>query len=234
VLALALVLWVGLPGEARAQQPDVRARLVARGLPSDLVDGVVSVATDATARGLPSGPLADKALEGWAKHAPQQRILAVVQQFAGRMGEARLAVQGAGMASPPGEVITAAAEALGRGMSAAQLGSIVGAEGRSGQLAPGLRVAAALTAQGMRMDQAVAVVTGAMRRGRSSDQILDMPSIMRAMQTQGLDAPEIGRRMLSGGGEDHGEGEMGGHRPPPPRRPGERPEGRMSSELRPR
>ena len=224
---LALALCAAIAGSARAQQPGVRARLAARGLPAGLVDGVAAVASEAASRGLPTDPLADKALEGWAKHAPPERILSVVQQFAGRMGEARQAVQSAGVTSPQGEVITAAAEALGRGMNAAQLGSIVRAEHGSGQLAPGLRVTAALSAQGMRMDQAVQVVTGAMRRGRSSDQILDMPSIMRAMQTQGLDAPEIGRRMLSG--DDHGEGEMGGHRPPPPRPQGERPDGRMSS-----
>jgi hypothetical protein len=229
VLSLAVALCVGVPVGATAQQADVRANLAARGLPPALVDGVVAIVTDAASQGLPTVPLADKALEGWAKRAEPQRILQVVQQFAGRMGEARLAVRAAGMASPPGDVITAAAEALGRGMNAGQLGSIVRVNRQGGRLAPGLRVAAALSAQGMRMDQAVAVVSGAMRRGRSSDQILDMPSIMRAMQAQGFDAPEIGRRMTSGDG-DHGEGEMGGHMPPPPHRTGgDGPEGSVSS-----
>jgi len=199
---------------ARAQQGDVRAQLTSRGLPAELVDGVAAVAADAAARGLPTAPLADKALEGWAKRVPSARIVSVVQQFAGRMVEARDAVRTAGAATPSGDMVTAAAEAMNRGMSAAQVGDVVRAAPASPSAAPSLRVAAALSAQGMQMEQAVTVVARAMHDGRAVEQILDLPSTMRAWQAQGMAPPEIGRRMLAGAPGGPGmRGPGGGLRP---------------------
>jgi hypothetical protein len=214
---------------ARAQQGELRTQLTARGLPADLVDGVAAVAADAAARGLPTAPLADKALEGWAKRVPSARIVSVVQQFAGRMVEARDAVRTAGAATPSGDVVAAAAEAMNRGMSAAQVGDVVRAAPASPSAAPSLRVAAALSAQGMQMEQAVSVVARAMHDGRAVEQILDLPSTMRAWQAQGMAPPEIGRRMLAGAPGGSGMRGPGGLRPegapggpgagPPPGRP---------------
>jgi hypothetical protein len=196
VLVAALVV----PGALAAQQAGVRARLLARGLPVALADGAASVAADATARGLPVAPLEAKALEGWAKQVPAARILAALQQFVGRMGEAREAVRGGGLASPPGEVIAAAAEAIGRGIVAAQISQVVRAAPQPGLVAPGLLVAAALMGQGLGSDVAVRVVAEALRHGESAAQLLDIPSAVRAMQSQGLSGPEIGRRMIEGAG----------------------------------
>jgi hypothetical protein len=60
------------------------------------------------------------------------------------------------------------------------------------------------------MDQAVSVVSAAMRDGRSTDQILNMPSAMRAMQAQGMAPTEIGRELMEGGGPGHGGQGRGG------------------------
>jgi len=214
---------------ARAQQGDLRAQLTSRGLSVELVDGVAAIAADAAARGLPTAPLADKALEGWAKRVPSARIVSVVQQFAGRMVEARDAVRTAGAATPSGDMVTAAAEAMNRGMSAAQVGEVVRAAPAAPSAAPSLRVAAALSAQGMQMEQAVTVVARAMHDGRAVQQILDLPSTMRAWQAQGMAPPEIGRRMLAGAPSGPGMRGPGGPRPegaprgpgagPPPGRP---------------
>lgn len=218
--AAAGLLLVVAAGAARAQH-DVRAQLSARGLPADLVDGVVAVAAEASLRGLPTGPIADKALEGWAKRAPAPRILTVVQGFSARMGEAQTAVRGAGVVQPPGDVIAAAAEAMGRGMSTTQVVDVVRAGSAPADAAPALHVATALSAQGMSMDQAVTVVSTAMRDGRPADQILDMPSVMRTMQARGMAPPEIGRQLMQGGGGPHRGGpgpgmggSPGGQRPP--------------------
>ena len=201
--AVAGLLFAIGAGVARAQQ-DVRAQLTARGLPADLADGVASVATDAAARGLPTGPIVDKALEGWAKRAPAPRILTVVQGFGARLGDAQLAVRTAGVATPPGDVIAAAAEAMGRGMTASQVEDVVRAGPSAASVAPALRVASALSAQGMQMSQAVIVVSSAVRDGRTSEQILDMPSAMRAMQAQGTPPADIGRQLMQGGGPGRG------------------------------
>ncbi len=217
----AALLLLAAGATAAQAQTDVRARLEARGLPPDLVSGVSAVATDAAARGLPAGPIADKALEGWAKRAPAERILAVVQAFTRRMGDAQGAVRGAGIDSPRGDVIAAAADAMGRGMTTAQVTTVVRAGPAGADAASALHVAAALSSQGMGMDQAVNVVAAAMRDGRSTDQILDMPSVMRTMQAQGMPVPEIGRQLMEGGGRPgQGGPGMGGSGPMGPRPPG--------------
>jgi hypothetical protein len=203
---------------------DVRGQLAARGLPPSLVEGVAAVVADATARGLPAAPLADKALEGWAKHVPPERILAAVRQYADRMTAGRDALHGIGVTLPPGEIVAAAAEALARGMSGAQVAEVAQAAGNGPAAAPGLRVAAALAAQGMAAPQAVQVVATALQQGQTATQLLDYPSAMRAMMAQGMTPPEIGQRMLRGPGPGGmmgpGGAGPGGQPPPQPGRPG--------------
>jgi hypothetical protein len=209
----AAVLATLPPGRLAAQ--DVRARLEARGLPADLVQQVTLIAADATAQGLPTAPLADKAIEGFAKQIPAPRIIAAVRQFSARMLDARSAVHDAGVAAPPGDMVTAAAEAMGRGFQASDVGHVVRAAPRAELAASGLTVAAALTAQGMTTPRAVEVVTSALKGGNSSAQILDLPSAVRAMQSNGLTADEAGQQMLRGGppgdgGRSGGPGPNGG------------------------
>jgi hypothetical protein len=226
------------PDALGAQEVAVRSRLAARGLPADLVRDVAAVADDAAAHGLPGAAVADKAIEGWAKHVAAARILSAVQQYAGRLGDAHAALGRSGLAEPGAAIVVAAAEAMGRGLGAAEVGTVVRAARAPAAIAPGLTVAAALTAQGLAAAQAVSVVAGAMHRGRSVDQLLDIPSMARQMRSEGLDPEEIGKRMLrgDGGGDDRGTrpgatpgGEVGGHRPPgmPPGVPnqGEKPAG---------
>lgn len=197
-LAAAPALW--------AQQADLRTRLAARGLPAGLTDEVVAIAADAVAQGLPADPLADKAIEGFAKHVPPPRIVAALRQFSVRMLQARGAVREAGVSAPPGDLIAAAAEAMQRGLESAQVGTVVRAAPERALAAPALTVTAALAAQGMASDQAVLVVADAMRAGRTMAQILDLPAVARAMQAQGMTPAEAGRRMLRGAGPPPGEG----------------------------
>jgi hypothetical protein len=94
---------------------------------------------------------------------------------------------------------------MGRGISGLQVVEVVRAAPQPQQAAPGLRVAAALTAQGLAADRAVGIVAGALRSGRTTAQILDLPSVMRTMQSQGMSGEDIGQRMLrEGEGPGHG------------------------------
>ena len=200
-----------LAGALRAQDP-VRARLEARGLPADLVDQVTAIAAEATAQGLPADPLAGKAIEGFAKQVPPARIVAAVREYGNRMQQGRDAVRGAGIAAPTSEVITAAADAMGRGLRNEEINSMVRAARGPDRLSSGLTVAAALTAQGMPPQRAVAVVNAAMQNGRSSSQILDLPSSAQAMQLQGLTPDQAGERLMRGGfggGPGSGSGSSG-------------------------
>ncbi len=227
-----LMVALAWPVALGAQEAAIRARLDARGLPPDLAQQVTAVAERAAARGLPGQAVADKAIEGWAKNVPAARILAAVEAYAGRLDDARTTLGRAGLGAPGAASVVAAAEALGRGLSEAEVADVVRAARARGALAPGLTVAAALRAQGLASAQAVGVVVEAMRRNRSVEQLLDLPSVARAMEAEGLDAGEVGRRLLRGESGDGGDrdgrpgavpGTGSGHRPSvmPPGVPGE-------------
>lgn len=231
VLVSAIIVVAAADALAAQGGATVRARLEGRGLPAPLIVQVESVAARAAEQGLPTEPLADKAIEGFAKHIPAPRIVAAVRAFAGRMGDGRAAIRDAGLASPDGALIAAAAEALGTGLARADIGTVVRAAPEPPLAAPALTVAAALTAQGFTTAQAVDVVAQAMRGGRTMAQLLDIPGVARGLQQQGLTPAEAGRRILSGaplpggggGGPGHGAGPGGplppGGQPPPLPRP---------------
>jgi len=123
-------------------------------------------------------------------------------------------VRGAGIDAPSGAVIAAAAEAMRSGMRAEQVRSVVRAAAAAEFAAPGLSVAAALSAQGLGGDQAVKIVVGAMRNHQSMADLLDLPSVARAMHDQGLSSGDIEHRMLGGG--DHDGNRTGDHGDRPP------------------
>jgi len=205
-----------VPVRAYTQEPSVAQQLGARGLPVTLVNDVTAVAADASAQGLPTDLLVDKAIEGWAKHIPPARIMAVIRQQSMQLVEAREAVRAIGVDAPAGPVINAAAEAMGRGISAAQVGAVLEAAPTPEAAGPGLRVAAALSAQGLGSEHAVAVVVQAMRRGETPEELLNLPSFARAMQAQGMGPLQIGERLMQGAGGAPGAGQGSGMGARPP------------------
>ena len=226
---LYLALLLALPCTAGAQEVGLRTQLEARGLPADLVTEVEAIAADATAQGIPAGPLANKAIEGWAKRVPPPRIAAVVRQYAMHMMQAREAVRSGGVAEPSAHLITAATQAMASGFDGGQVEATVRAAPGPEAAGPGLNVATALHAQGMEAQQAMGVVVEAWRRGEPVSDILDMPSLARAMQAQGMSPAQVGQRMMQGMGglqggqhgrpagvpppEGHGRGQQGQKRP---------------------
>ena len=225
---LAVAVLLAVPAALAAQGGGIEARLTARGLPPELTQEVVRIAADASPRGVPSGPLADKAIEGWAKHVPASRIVSAVETFAGRMAEAVAAVRGAGVEHASGGVIAAAAEAMGGGLKVDEVRSVVRAAGTAEEASPGLSVAASLAAQGIASKQAVTIVVDAMQHRRPMSQLLDLPSVARSMHDQGMSPGEIGERLLPHhdaddrpGGEHHGDrGDRPPGVPPGPDHPG--------------
>ena len=214
---IALAVLLAAPATLAAQG-GVEERLSARGLPPELTQEVVHITADAAAQGVPSGPLADKAIEGWAKHVPPARIVSALRSFADRMAAAVAAVRGAGLEHPSGAVVAAAAEAMGGGLKVEEIRSVVRAAGSAEEASPGLSVAASLAAQGIGSRQAVTIVVNAMQHRRPMSQLLDLPSVARSMHDQGMSPGEIGDKLLphhdaddGPGGEHHGDR---GDRPP--------------------
>jgi hypothetical protein len=198
-LAVVAACWLGVAPAAPGQVASVRSRLVARGVPASLAASVQRVAADASRRGLPSGPLVDKTLEGWAKRVPADRILAAVRGLAVRLGEAQDALARAN--SPYARqtaVLSGAADALARGLSRDDVTRIAAEARRSDLAAAGLSVAAALAAQGISRGDATELVVNAVRaQSGANARVLDLPGAARAMLASGVPAGEVGRRMLA-------------------------------------
>ncbi len=201
VIALALAI---LPATLAAQDqlPDVERELVARGAPVAWAQNVAEIVAAARADGLPTGPLVSKALEGWAKRGrvPPDRVLTVLSQLAERFGEARDLTTSAGVEDPPGSLVAAAAEALGRGMTSADVRAVIAAAPTPEAAATGMTVAGLLAAQGLDIAAAIRAVEDDFQRGRTVAELLELPSGMAALLGRGIPASAIAQQILQGGG----------------------------------
>jgi len=199
----ALLVAGALLASARsATAQDVRAQLLERGAPAEFADQVAAVVASAGAEQLPTEPLVSKALEGWAKRArvPQDRVITALNQYVVRLRTGRDIALEVGFNGAPGPVIAAAAEAVGRGMTRAQITQVMGSAGEPAAAATGLTVASALMAQGLEAEAAIRVVDDAFRGGRPPEDILEFPSALTGLQAQGEDMAQIARRIMQGGG----------------------------------
>jgi hypothetical protein len=200
-IALALML---LPATLAAQDqlPDVERQLVARGAPVEWAQSVAEIVAAARADGLPTGPLVSKALEGWAKRGrvPPDRVLAVLNQLMGRFGTARDLAVGTGLDDPPGSLVAAAAEGLGRGMTPENVRDVIAAAPTPEAAATGMTVAGSLAAQGLDVAAAVRAVRDDFRNGRSAAELLELPSGMAALIGQGMHPRDIAQQIVRGGG----------------------------------
>ena len=187
---------------AQDQLPDVERELVARGAPVAWARNVAAIVAAARADGLPTGPLVSKALEGWAKRGrvPPDRVLTVLNQLAERFGEARELANSAGVDNPPGTLVAATAEALGRGMTSADVRAVIAAAPTPEAAATGMTVAGSLAAQGLDIAAAVRAVEDDLQRGRTAVELLELPSGVAALLGQGVPASAIAQQILQGGG----------------------------------
>jgi len=197
---LAIGLAALLAAETLGAQgaPEIRARLIARGAPKSLADQVQKVVSAARRERLPTDPLADKALEGWAKRASPDRVLVAVRELHTRLGQARIAAAQAGLKPPPGGVVTAAAQALGRGMTAEDVRHLIQAAHGSRNAAAGLMVASSLAAQGFAHGVAAQAVEQTYQNGGTTSDVLELPSVTASLLARGLSRPDVGERILEG------------------------------------
>lgn len=195
VVALTLV-----PSAVSAQAGDIRQQLVARGATAAFADAVAELVAVAQNDGLPGGPIASKALEGWAKRAlvTPERVLAVLRQIPGRLSVGRDATVAAGLDPAPGNVVAAAAEALGRGMTLDQVRELVEAAPTPEAAATGLLVASSLVAQGLETAAAVKAVGDAYRGGRPPDEVLELPSAVAGLFARGAAPADVARQIFEG------------------------------------
>jgi len=177
---------------------DLRAELLARGAPADLANQIQQIVAQAAHDGLPTEPLADKALEGWAKQYPPERLLIGVGDLRHRLTAAHEAAVEAGLAAPPDAVVSAAAQSLGRGLAPEDVRTLIRAAARPDAAAIGLMVASSLAAQGIERSAAARTVAQAFKDGHSSSEVLELPSLAASMMARGMTLAEVTHRMLAG------------------------------------
>jgi len=165
-----------LAASAAGQEPRLEARL-------DPVTyrGVVLVIEQARARGLPTEPLVDKALEGVAKRAPGERIIGAVARLSERLAAAHAAL---GPDASLAEV-QAGAEALAVGVPEEALKELRAAV-PDGSLAVALGVLTQLVSRGIAVSRATETVLELVRRGARPPQLIALGQAVQEDIAQGM------------------------------------------------
>lgn len=148
-------------------------------LPPDVFRGLTALADDVSSAGVPSEPLFSKALEGMAKRVPAERLLPAVRAYAGRLGEARLAL--GDQASIP--LVVAGADAIQRGVPREALQSLPRDRPRS---PVAVLVLAELMESGVPADRAVAVLQQSMDQRIQDRRILEITARVRRLIRDGV------------------------------------------------
>ena len=161
VSTLALAAALLLAGVARAQDPRLMHRL-----DSTTLAAVGALMDSARTAGLPVEPLVQRTLEGAAKHAEPDRIVAAVRRLAGELGVARAAL---GRESSPAE-LDAGASALRAGVRPEDLTLL--RQRRAQSLTVALAALTDLVVGGVPPDSAASAVLALAARARD-DQIAD-------------------------------------------------------------
>jgi hypothetical protein len=165
-----------LAASASAQEPRLEARLD----PATYRE-IVGVIEQARARGLPTEPLVDKALEGVAKRAPGKLIVGAVARLAERLDVARAAL---GPDASPAEV-QAAAEALAVGVPEEALRELRAAV-PDAPLAVPLGVLTQLVSRGIAVGRATETVLELLRRGARAPQLIALGQAVQEDIAQGM------------------------------------------------
>ncbi len=161
VSGLVLVAALALARPAHAQDPRLERRL-----DSTTLAAVGALMDSARVAGLPVEPLVQRALEGSAKHADSDRIIAAVRRLAGEVGVARAAL---GRESSPAE-LDAGASALRAGVRPEDLTLL--RQRRTQSLTVALAALTDLVTSGVPPDSAAAAVLALATQARD-DQIAD-------------------------------------------------------------
>mgnify|MGYP001221404197 CR=1 FL=1 len=157
-----------------------RARAV---LPPDAMRDLERAVEAARARGLPTEPLVDKALEGAAKGVPAERILAVVRQLAEDLERAYALVVRSGTAAPAD--VTAVADAIRRGVPEDAIRTLHGGSASGEPIALAVHTLADLLDRGVPVDVALDVLAAWRSFGARPDQLRELPAAVERLIREG-------------------------------------------------
>ena len=218
---LTLLTLVVLVTPAAQAQESARER-AQRTLPAAIFENVSALAADVSSSGILDEPLFNKALEGVAKRVPVDRLMPVIEAYAGRLGEARDAF-GPTAAVP---LLVAGADALQRGVPADALRSLDSETARSPMA---VLVLAELHETGVPTDRALAVLREATAQRIREDRMLDIPADVRRLIREGRPPSDAADQVRRGLQRGRGNGDVG-----PPVPPGSEPTTDRATDTRTR
>ena len=188
-IAIVTMLASGALSQAHAQEPRLAGRLT--DATRTQVDGILAAARNA---GLPTEPLVDRALEGAAKGASPERIVAAVNRLLEELRVARLAF---GDGASPGE-LAAAASALRAGATRADLARLKQLRPRQPLTIP-TGVLADLVAAGVAADTGIAAVLALASNAGDADYIAFRRNVERDIAQGASPAASVGVRLRAMG-----------------------------------
>ncbi|HYU09678.1 MAG TPA: hypothetical protein VEK77_09890 [Gemmatimonadales bacterium] len=200
-------------------QQGVADRLSGR-VPPDVGAVVESLATSAAARGLPLGPLIQKAIEGSAKGIASERVIAAVGLVAMQLDTAAAALRAGGIISDT-LAIAAGAFAINAGMDARDITNLILRGG--GQTAVNVRlelnVAGTLVAMGVPSAEAANLVSASLQSGRPATDLLLLPSRVQGEMARGATPAQAAAGLARAAAAQARRGPPPAHPQPPPHPP---------------
>lgn len=181
-LLLALAALAAAPVAAPAQDTGDRDRLRAALSERD-ADRVGELARELGREGVPPALIRRKALEGVAKGVPPDRILAALDEYAGRLREARTLIG----AERSGASFAAAAEATRRGVPPDAIRDLARGQERRRELAVPLIVLGDLVEAGVPAGNALRAVDDALARGAGAEGMMALSAAVRRRIRMGED-----------------------------------------------
>lgn len=184
-LLLGLAGLAAGPSAARAQDEASDARLRSA-LSAGETQRIRELARDLEREGIPPALIRRKALEGVAKGVPPDRIAAAVEDYAGRLREARALIG----PQRTGASFAAAAEAARRGVPPEAIRDLAQRRDRQRELAVPLIVLGDLVEAGVPAGNALDVVNEALVRGAGPEGMMAFSAAVRRRIRMG-DAPGV-------------------------------------------
>jgi hypothetical protein len=189
LLTLAVTLIASTAG---AQQGADAAARIRQALPAPQAEAVLAIIADAREAGLPDGALEHIAFQGIARAVRPEQVVSAVRQAAADFTAGRAAMAGVGRPSTSAE-ITAAGEALGRGVDGAAVSELARSAPSGRSLAVPLFVLGSLVDRGLPSDEALAAVLARLQARANDRELEGLPGQAGRLIAEGRRPADVGR-----------------------------------------
>ena len=192
-----MAMWVALTAAMAALPAGAQEALWQRvrgAYEPGAVDRIQAVVQEARSQQIPAEPLLEKALEGAAKSVPPDRVIPVLQEYAGRLGR----TAGLLPPSPTKSGLVAGADALRRGVPPEAIREIAGENPQASPMS--LVVLGDLVEADVPVEEAKSAIRQVMAREGGVMALLDLPAVVRSRIRAGEPPGQAARGAAAAGG----------------------------------